>query len=255
MDEVAAELGWSTAKVSRLETAYTLITVNDLNRLLDFYDITGEAAERYVKLAKAARERGWWESHSGILPDKYSAFIGLEADAQKMRTYRVNIMDGLLQTQEYARAISEAAIPPLLPSEVDLVVQVRMQRQSRIRSFEPLELHVVLDEGALRRRIGSADVMRRQLEYLLEVAALPNVRLQVFPFERGYSTSQSFSVLDFQEPEYPAVIYISQMSGSLIIEDEAKVFEYTHVFEHISSSALDEDGSREMIRKISSEYQ
>ncbi|MFB4318003.1 helix-turn-helix domain-containing protein [Actinomadura sp. 21ATH] len=254
MDQVADGLGWSSAKVSRLETAYTLITVADLNRLLAFYEISGEVADRFVRLARAARERGWWETYSDKISEKYAAFIGLEADAQKIQTYRVGVIDGLLQTPGYARAIVEAGVPLIPPSEVNRVVEIRMKRQSRLRSLDALDLHMVVDEGVLRRRIAGAEVMREQLEHLLRMADLPNVRIQVVPFADGYPTGATFSVLKFQEPQYPEVVYIEQMSGSLIIEDEDEVFKYVNVFRGVCGKALDDADSRALIAQIAAQF-
>lgn len=251
IDQVATEMRWSTAKVSRIETAYTLVTVADLQRLLAFYGVREPDAERYVKLARAARERGWWETYGEMLGERYAAFIGLEADAQAMHSYRMAIIHGLLQTADYARACMLASVPALPPGEVDRRVEIRLQRQARLRSLDALELFAVLDEGALRRRIADGDVMRGQLEYLLEAGTLANVRILVIPFDNGYPGGLTdFSVLKFQEPEYPDIVYIEQMSGSLIIEDESQVFRYTSAFEKISENALDEAGSRDLIARI-----
>lgn len=255
IDQVADGLGWSSAKVSRIETAYTLITVSDLNRLLDFYGVSGTLAERYVKLVRAAREHGLWETYTGTVNEKYAAFIGLEADAQAMHSYRVGIVHGLLQTREYARATVEAAIPALPPGEVDRLVEIRLKRQSRLRSFDPLELFAILDEGVLRRKIADAEVMRGQLLYFLEAGSLPNVRIQVIPFGNGYPLGLTdFSILRFKEPEYPEIVYIEQMSGSLVVEDDTEVFKYTNAFDSIRANALDETDSRDLITQIAGEY-
>jgi transcriptional regulator with XRE-family HTH domain len=255
IDQVAAEMKWSTAKVSRIETAYTLITVADLHRLLAFYGVEEPAVERYVRLARAARERGWWETYGETLGERYAAFIGLEADAQAMHSYRVAIIHGLLQTADYTRACMMASVPALPPGEVDRQVEIRLKRQARLRSLEAMELFAVLDEGALRRRIADDGVMRNQLEYLLEAGKLSNVRILVVPFDNGYPGGLTdFSVLKFQEPEYPDIVYIEQMGGSLIIEDESQVFRYTSAFEKICGNALDETGSRDLIARIARAY-
>ncbi|MEU8804826.1 helix-turn-helix transcriptional regulator [Spirillospora sp. NPDC048819] len=251
IDQVAAGLKWSMAKVSRIETAYTLITVPDLHRLLEFYGVDEEAAERYIRLARAARERGWWETYSETLGERYAAFIGLEADAQAMHSYRVAIIHGLLQTPEYARACTMASVPALPPGEIDRRVEIRQKRQSRLRSLDAMELFAVLDEGALRRKIADGEVMRGQMEYLLDAGTLSNVRILVIPLDNGFPGGLTdFSILKFQEPEYPDIVYIEQMSGSLIIEDDSQVFRYTSAFERICENALDESDSRDIIARI-----
>jgi transcriptional regulator with XRE-family HTH domain len=254
MDEVAEGLGWSSAKVSRLETAYTLIAVADLNRLLAFYRISGEVADRLVRLARASRERGWWESYADSLSERYAALIGLEVDAQKIQTYRVGVIDGLLQTPDYARAVEGVAVPAFPPAEVERRIQIRLKRQSRLHSVGALELHMVLDEGVLRRNIADADVMRHQLDHLLRMGDLSNVKLQVVPLSNGYPTGATFSILKFQEPQYPEVVHIEQLSGNFFIEDEGEVFRYVNVFDSICGKALNEADSRALITQIAAEF-
>ncbi|QKW37838.1 helix-turn-helix domain-containing protein [Actinomadura sp. NAK00032] len=255
IDQVAAEMNWSTAKVSRIETAYTLITVADLNRLLAFYGVDEPTAERYKKLARAARQRGWWESYGDTLLKPYAAFIGLEADAKAMYCYNIAIVHGLLQTPDYARATASSVIPALPPGEIDRIVEVRMKRQSRLHSFDPIELVAVLDEGVLRRRIADVAVMRGQLAHLLDVSALPNVQIRVIPLERGYARGLGdFALLKFQEPAYPEVVYIEQMAGSLIVEDEAQVFTYSTAFDRICGLALDVDETLGLISRIAEDF-
>ncbi|MGP4023661.1 helix-turn-helix domain-containing protein [Actinomadura sp. 3N407] len=255
IDQVAAGLNWSMAKVSRIETAYTLITVPDLHRLLEFYGVDKEAAERYIRLARAARERGWWETYSGTLGERYAAFIGLEADAQAMHCYSIAIIHGLLQTPDYARATVSSAIPALPPGEIDRLVEIRLKRQARLRSFDAIELVVVLDEGVLRRRIADVGVMRGQLDHLLDVGTLPNVHIHVIPLERGYPRGLTdFNLLRFREPEYPEIVYIEQMAGSLIVENEGQVFKYSSAFENICGLALNEAESRELISRIAEDF-
>jgi transcriptional regulator with XRE-family HTH domain len=255
IDQVADGLGWSSAKVSRIETAYTLITVADLQRLLEFYGVADAEADRYVKLAKRARERGWWETYIDTLTERYAAYIGLEADAQAKYTHRVAVIEGLLQTEAYARETIKAWPEPTPPKEVERLVQIRLRRQSRLRSIEPLEVVALLDEGLLRRRIAAADVMRGQLRHLLELAILPNVTIRVISLERGSPLVMSdFSVLKFQEPEYPEVVHIEQMSGSLIVEDDSQVFRYTSAFERIREDSLSEADSLQLIERIADEY-
>lgn len=255
IDQVAAGLRWSAAKVSRIETAYTLVTVPDLQRLLRFYEASDETSDRYVKLARAARERGWWEVYGDTLSEQYAALIGLEADTRALHTYRVAVIHGLLQTAGYARATVASGIPARSPGEIDRLVEIRLRRQTRLRSVDPIELVVILDESVLRRRIAKPEVMSGQLEHLLDVGALENVTILVIPSENGHPMGLSdFNLLKFQEPEYPDIVYIEQMAGSLIIEDESQVFRYSSAFESIRDNALDETGSRELIARIAGEY-
>lgn len=252
-EQVATELGWSAAKVSRIETARTAVTVADLKRLLSLYEASAEHGDRLVGLARTARERGWWEVFGSGLTGDYITFIGMEADASMMRSFRTGMINGLLQTKRYAAAIIEHEVPVLPPGETERRVQARLKRQDRLYGPEPLHLWTVLDEGILRRRVGDADVMREQLKHLLDVGSRDNITVQVLPFDAGAHPALAvhFNILSFPGAVLPDVVHVEAMTGDLFVEGEKQVFKYMLAFDAVRRKALPERESMELISSIS----
>jgi transcriptional regulator with XRE-family HTH domain len=254
-EDVAQEFHWSAAKVSRLETARTSVTIADLRRLLDFYSVSDDLGDRLIDLAATAHERGWWEAYAGSIPQPLLTFIGLEADASVMRSHRIGVVGGLLQTEQYAFATIDSYVPARPPGEIDRLVQVRMKRQERLREGEPLELWTILEEGALRRRVGGAAVMRDQLNHLLDLSSLSNVTIQVLPFEVGAypGPGMHFNILSFPGSVYPDIVHVEELTGDLFVEDEKRIFSYVLAFEEIRRMALTPEDSLALISQIAEE--
>lgn len=251
---MASRLGWSSAKVSRIETAHTPVTVADLRRLLELYRITGPEAERLESLARTARQRGWWAVYGETLRPEETTYIGLEAEATSLHCYDTVLLNGLLQTEAYTRALFKSASIMLSPGQVERRVQIRRTRQLRLRESDrqPLNLSAVLDEAALRRHVGGPDVMRDQLLHLAEVSELPNVVLQVLPYSAGAHAAMAgaFAVFNFPHFKEPEVVYIELMSSELFIEDEKEVYQYTLALNDLRSKAFDPADSVAFIRQI-----
>lgn len=239
-EQVASELGWSSAKVSRIETARTSITPADLRKLLAVYAVPVAMTDRLLNLARTARERGWWEPYVESMDNKYSELIGLEDDAAAMSCYQMNVVNGLLQTERYARAIIETG-GPYPHGEVERRLQVRLTRQRRLVGSDVLDLWVILDEATLRRTIGGPDVMAEQIAHLVELAERPNIKLQILPYDVGAHTAlaNSFTIFKFSHPEDPYVVVLETMVGHLIIEDDVQVFRHTLSFDELCEKALD----------------
>lgn len=258
--EAAAErLGWSSAKVSRIETARTPVTVSDLRRLLDLYGASDTDADRLLDLARTSRERGWWESYVGESPAEYATYIGLEVESSSISSFSAFLVPGLLQTEDYARAMIKSLLL-MPPREVERLVQVRRMRQDRIYRADkvPLRLHAILDESVLRRQIGGPDVLRDQLRHLVSTAAeLHNVELQVLPYSAGAhpAINGTFTILSFPRSGDPEIVALEHLDSHLFIESEKAVYRYTLVFNEIITKALDPSESLAFIKQVIKDLQ
>jgi len=184
-DAVAAALKWSPSKISRYERAKTGLQPSEVERLLDYYEITGPRRELLLALAQDAARKGWWEDYSDSLSADYQQFIGLEDEASQIAVYHVDVVPGLFQTDAYARHIigTYSQIEPVTPGMIDRLVKVRMRRQNIVNRESGLDLSVVIDESVLQRRVGDERVMHEQLRRLARDADRPNVTVQVLPLD------------------------------------------------------------------------
>lgn len=250
--EAGKAVGWSESKVSRIETGRTGIRQPDLERLLDLYSVAGEERAALLALGRQASHRGWWHSYGDALPGWFEDFVGLEDGASAKLIYENQLIPGLMQTPEYATAIIRAAQPWVDDDEVERQVTARMTRQALLTSADPLRVWAVLDEAVLRRKVGGPAVMRAQLERLSALSALPNVTLQVLPFDAGAHASMgtAFGLLQFPEPGDPPIIYIENHTSSQYLESAADVQRYTLVFDHLRASALSPEASADFIGQV-----
>jgi transcriptional regulator with XRE-family HTH domain len=252
IDAVAERLECSASKISRIETGHTTATPRDVRDMLTVYGIEGEEREELVQIAREARQKGWWHPYSAVLA---GAYVGLEQAARSVRAYEQQVVPGMLQTEEYARAMIRAARPDFTVEEVDQRVRVRLNRQSLLTQDDPIELWVVLDEAALSRPIGGDAVMRAQLERLVDVSELRHVTVQVLPFEAGAHAGMdgTFAILDFPEPSDPAVVYAENATGGLFLEKSEELRKYVFIFDHIRAAALRPEESVTLIARLAKE--
>jgi transcriptional regulator with XRE-family HTH domain len=255
-EETANNLGWSPSKVSRIETGKTTLTASDLRRILDLYEVSGARRNRLVELGRTARQRGWWDAYADTLSTGYSALIALEGDAESERYWAPIIVPGLLQTENYAQTITRATTLISPPGEIARIVTVRMTRQQVLTRKEPLKLTAVLDEAALRRRVGGSDVMTEQLLHLADTAGRPNVTIQVLPLASGphLAVDGAFSLLQFPEAAAAGVVFIQNMTSDLFIEREDEVYRYGLAFDRLRELALSPDASIDFITHLADEY-
>jgi transcriptional regulator with XRE-family HTH domain len=257
LEQAASQVEWSVAKLSRVETARVGINLADLRYLLKIYDVTDERVEELVSLARRARMRGWWESYADTLPSDYASYIGLESEAASLRCFDALTLNGLLQTTDYAREVIRASLMALSPpGEVERRVEVRTTRQRVLnRELNPLRLWTVIDEAVLRRLVGSAHVMKAQGDRLLELAALPNVTVQVLPTGVGAhpATTGTFSILEFPEPQDADVVYLETLTANIFVEDDAQAYRYALAFDHLRAMALGPEESKTFIAALSAE--
>jgi transcriptional regulator with XRE-family HTH domain len=243
----------SHAKISRLELGRTGYKERDVADLLTLYHVAdeGERAD-YLALARQASTPGWWQKYGDVLPSWFETHIGLEEAASLIRTYEVQYVPGLLQTEEYARAVMVLGHPRASAREIDRRVSLRMERQSLLTRVGAPRLWVVLDEAALRRPIGGMDVMRAQLRHLIDVARLPGVTLQVAPFSAGglAAAGGPVTILRFLEPDLPDIVYLEQLTSALYLEKRDDVDNYLTVMDRLCAEAEPPKSSERILREI-----
>jgi transcriptional regulator with XRE-family HTH domain len=252
IDAVAARIGCSMSKVSRIETGHTSATPTDVQNILDIYGVDEAIKTELVQIAREARQKGWWHPFSTVLT---GAYVGLEAAARSVRTYEQQVVPGLLQSEEYAIAMIQAARLGDIDQEIEQRVHVRMARQSLLTSDDPIDLRVVLDETVLSRPVGGDEVMRDQLRRLIEAARLPNVTLQILPFAVGAHAGMdgTFAILEFEEERDADVVFTENATGGLFLEKSEELEKYHAIFESIRDTALDPDQSTEMMEMLAEE--
>lgn len=256
-DQAAYEIRSSRSKISRMERGRVGFKPRDVDDLLSLYGVADEETRMaMLSLATQANEPGWWSKFGDILPDWFEAYLGLEGAASMLRTFELQFVHGLFQTEAYARAVTVLGHKAASTDEVERRVGLRMKRQDLLNGPEPPRVWSVMDEAALRRPVGGRAVMRAQLERLIDTAAPPHVTLQVVPFRRGghAGAGGSFTVLRFREPDLPDVVYIEQLTSALYLERRQDVEHYLEVMNRLSAEALTPLGTtrliREMIREI-----
>ena len=258
-NQVAADLGWSKAKISRYELAQSGLKPRDVERLLDVYSVGGDHRDQLMALAEEATQKGWWEAYSDILAEDHLAFIGLEAEATSMLQWQVNIVPSLLQTEQYARHIllGYREVTTVPPTVVERRVETRLIRQQVLRRDPPLQLKVVLDESVLRRQRGDHSVMREQLQRLAEASDLPNVTVQILPLNRPHRLAVvSFTILQFGEAHETTlhdVVDTEILSSALYLEGETDTYEFRLAFEHLAKESLPPAPSQDLILRAAQE--
>jgi transcriptional regulator with XRE-family HTH domain len=252
IESVADRMECSASKISRIETGHTSATPRDVRDMLGIYGVAGDECEELVQIAREARQKGWWHPYSTVLT---GAYVGLEAAAQSIRAYEQQVVPGLLQTEDYARAMIRAARPDITAGEVERRVSVRMARQSLLTQDDSIDLWVVLDEAVVSRPVGGDTVMRAQLQRLAEAADLPNVTIQVLSFEAGAHAGMdgTFAILDFPEPGDPDVVFAENATGGLFLEKNDELRKYIFIFDHIRAAALRPEESVALIMKLAEE--
>ena len=251
-DSVAAALKWSASKISRYERARTGLRPREVERLLDYYEITGPRRALLLGLAEDAAQKGWWEEFGDSLSDDYQQFIGLEHEATSIAIWHVDVVPGLLQTEVYARHIisSYSRVEPIPPGMIGRMVNVRMRRQ-QVLNREELQLSVVLDESVLQRRIGNESVMYEQLQRLVQEADRPNLTLQILPLDAQHTVfGESFVIFGFgadSDAMLQEVVSTEHMRTGFTLEGERETYLHRIAFQMLADAALDPAASRALI--------
>ncbi|MFB6548717.1 helix-turn-helix domain-containing protein [Streptomyces sp. NPDC056405] len=251
--EAARLVGWHQSKVSRIETGTSGAKPADVRLLLDAYGVADDQLRELLEMLAGSDDAGgrnhWWHAYRGVLPPTYRDFISLESQASAMRTLETTVVPGLLQTPEYARAVTRAAADGLPEERLDTLVEVRMARQDVLRAQPPLLLSAVLDEAVLRREVGGPGVMSRQLARLVEAARLPHVRLQVLPFAAGahIGVTGPFVIFSFSSTSDLDVVVLDHLTSSLHLERKEDLEAYTEAFNALLIHALSPEDSLDFI--------
>jgi transcriptional regulator with XRE-family HTH domain len=247
-EEVAERLECSASKISRVETGRVSVSPRDVRDMLEIYGVPADQREGLVQLARESRQKGWWHAYGDSVQPHFATYLGLESAASEIRIYEVNLIPGLLQTEDYARAVLTAAMVNSSRADIERRVALRMERQ-RLSRANPPKLWAVLDEAALRRQVGGGEVMRMQLEHLRETSALRNVSLQVIPFAGGAhpGMGRPFVILSFGEDADPDVVYLEDLASALWVENVEEVDRYHVYFNHLQATALSFEDSAAMV--------
>jgi transcriptional regulator with XRE-family HTH domain len=243
----------SHAKISRLELGRVGFKERDVADLLTLYGVTDPVRrEEHLELARRANAPGWWYQYGDVLPSWFETHIGLEEAAALIWTYEVQFVPGLLQTEDYARAVARLGYPRTLPREVERRVDMRMRRQKLLTAPQAPRLWAVMDEAVLRRPVGPPDVMRGQIHHLLAVARMPNVTLQVARFSVGglAAAGGPVTILRFQEPDLPSVVYLEQLTSALYLDKQEDVDTYRTVMDRVCVDAETPEDTVRFLREL-----
>ncbi|MEV8034636.1 helix-turn-helix transcriptional regulator [Streptomyces sp. NPDC002742] len=255
-EEAARILRVAPATVRRMEMAEVSLKIPYLQLLLKSYGVGDEEAEAFVQLAEDANKPGWWQRFHDILPDWFSMHVSLEGAAALLRSYEPHFVPGLLQTEDYARGVLEAgAIGQTRPEDIERHVALRMQRQDLLKREDSPRIWVVMDETVLRRTIGGPEVMRAQIDKLLQATKLPHVTLQVIPFSSGPhpGTYGPFVLFRFAMPELPDMVYSEYLTGAVYLDARPEVATHLEVMDRMAAQAATAHRTKEILRDLRKE--
>lgn len=250
--EATKRLEWSSGRLTKMERGeWERPNPRDIKDLCDLYEVTDKAArDELITLAKEGREKGWWHPYQKMLGKAYTTYIGFEAGASTVFRFDPSVISGLLQTEAYARAVIIGGPAELAEDQIEQRVEVRARRQELLnREQDALRLWAVMDEAALHRQVGGPDVMRAQLEYLLEMSKLAKVTLQIVPFPAGAhaGVSGAFSILRFPEASDTDAVYVENPAGELFVEEDVEVEQFQTAFQRLQAQALSPEATIAMI--------
>jgi transcriptional regulator with XRE-family HTH domain len=251
-EDVSERTGKDRSTLYRLENAQQRPQRSTLIQLLDLYGTDQERRAELLALLREAGQRGWMQLDRSDLREIYADYISFESEARSVSDYESLFIPGLLQTEDYARAVIRGALPQATEEQVESRVTARMERQALLTADDPPQLWAIMDEAAARRIVGGPAVMREQLARLRDNAALPNVTVQVIPYDAGAHPGMpgSFIVLEFPDPADQSPVYIDSMAGDLFLEDDMEIRRYILMFEHLRAAALRPDESATLLAAI-----
>ncbi|WP_369238247.1 helix-turn-helix transcriptional regulator [Streptomyces sp. R21] len=255
-EEAARILRVAPATVRRMEMAEVSLKIPYLQLLLKSYGISDDEAEAFVQLAEEANKPGWWQRFHDILPGWFSMHVSLEGAAALIRSYEPHFVPGLLQTEDYARGVLlSGAIGQTRPEDIERHVALRMQRQDLLTREGAPRFWVVMDETAVRRHVGGPEVMRAQIDKLLDIAKLPNVTLQVAPFAAGPhpGTYGPFVLFRFAMPELPDMVYSEYLTGAVYLDSRSEVATHLEVMDRMAAQAATAHRTKEILTDLRKE--
>jgi len=243
----------SESKISRMELGRVSFKSRDVEDLLTLYGVTDDAERvALLSLAREANLTGWWHSYSDVLPGWFQTYVGLEGAASLIRVYEVQFVNGLLQTEEYAHAVVSRGMKGASKADIERRVALRLERQKLLVSERAPAFHCVLDEAALRRPYGDREVMRGQIQHLIDISERPNVTLQIMPFSFGGHSGESgaFTMLRFPESDLSDVVYVEQLTGALYLDKAEEVGQYERVVSELHNDSPNPADSRDLLRGL-----
>jgi len=250
LEEVAERLGVAASTLSRIETGKAPTKSVYLTAMLEMYGVSDPAQRQVlVDMAREGHRKGWWSVYDDVLPTGFGIYVGLEAEAAGLRSFEGEVVQGLFQTPDYARAILREVQVRDTDEQVERLVDLRMKRQEVLDRNPPLDVWMILDEAVVRRTIGGPEVMRDQLARLVEASKKPNVTLQVLPFSSGSHAGLRgpFSILEFPERADPDVAYVESVAGIIYLEKEREVRTAAEAFDRLRAAALSPGQSTDLI--------
>ena len=252
VEQAAERLMFSMSKLSRMETGHGAATPRDIRDLCDLYGVTDEAErERMMALAREGKQQAWWQSYDL----GYATYVGLETEAVAISAFQSSVVHGLLQTADYARAGHEGAMPRLDPDQIEMQIEAKLTRQRILTRGNPPRFTVVLDEAALHRVVGGRQVMAAQLAKILDISALPNIVVQVLPYDVGAhpAVESNFTIVELPTPT-PGVVFVEGLIGSTYLERDDDLKRYREIFNRLQSIALSPKDSADLIVNLSRSY-
>jgi transcriptional regulator with XRE-family HTH domain len=256
LEEVAEQLGLAASTLSRIETGKAPTKTAYLTVLLEMYGVT-DAAQRQVltDMAREGHRKGWWALYDDVLPTGFGIYVGLEAEASGLRVYETQVVNGLLQTPGYARAVLREVHKKDGPEQLQRLAELRLKRQEVLDRDDPPGLWLILDETVIRRAIGGPEVMAGQLKHLVEASQWPNITLQVLPFSSGAHPALMgpFTILEFPERGDPDVVYFDSWGGPIYLEKDRELRSCTDAFDRLRAAALSPGDSADMAEQVARE--
>ncbi|WDZ90211.1 helix-turn-helix transcriptional regulator [Nocardiopsis sp. HUAS JQ3] len=247
----------SHAKISRMELGQVSFKRRDVDDLLKLYGVDrADQREALLGLVSSANAQGWWHKYGDVLPNWFGVYVGLEEAASVIRTFEVQFVPGLLQSEDYARSVIRLSRTATSDEDVDSRVQMRMRRQRRFVEPDAPRLWAVIDEAVLHRPYGDTRVMRGQIEHLVEMARRPNITLQIATFAMGGHPAAGgpFSILRFPTPQLPDVVYLEQLSSALYFDKYDDTHRYAQTMDHLATQAPPPSATEEILRGFLERY-
>lgn len=255
LEDAARALRVKTLTIRRLEKAEVALKPLYVEKLLETYGADRQEIDEFVELAERANEPGWWHSYRDAVPSWFTAFVSLETSAKTLRTYETQYVTGLLQTADYARGVLRGGLPNGSAEEVERRVELRLRRQRLLEREDAPTLWVVMEEAVLHRVVAGPDVMREQIERLLEVLQLPHVSLDIVPFAAGahVGACAPFTYFRFEEPELPDIVYSELLSASVYLDQREDVVAHLEAHSRMALLTSSED-SKALLNRMRKEY-
>jgi transcriptional regulator with XRE-family HTH domain len=255
LEDAARALRVTSLTIRRLEKAEVALKPLYVEKLLETYGADQQEIDEFVVLAERANEPGWWHTYRDVLPNWFSAYVSLEAGARTLRTYEPHYVTGLLQTHAYARGVLRGGFPNEADEDLGRRVDLRLRRQSLLERPDAPTLWVVMEEAVLHRVVAGPEVMREQIERLLEVSELEHISVDVVPFTAGahVGACAPFTYFRFEEPELPDIVYTEVLSGAMYLDQRADVSAHLEAHNRMSLLTSDTD-SKALLNRMRKEY-